>query len=75
MSASRRWFFMRYTMFDKPITPRQRALIEDMNEFCDEKFNFNKTPTLKAAQQYISRNIEEFKLKTLDNWHLENGYF
>lgn len=62
-------------MSEKPITVKQRMLIEDMNEFCTEKFDLDHAPTLKAAQQYISRNIEEFKLKTLDNWQLKNGYF
>lgn len=62
-------------MPDRTITPRQRDLIEDMNEFCDEKFDLTGTPTLEEARKYISRNIDEFKLRALSQWHLDNGYF
>lgn len=49
------------------ITEKQRQFIEDMNEFCREKFDF-KGKTRKEASEYISRNIEEYKLETMDNW-------
>lgn len=62
-------------MTDAPITPRQRAFIEDMNEFCEEKFNLDAAPTKSQASAYISRNIDEFKLKTMSEWALKNGYF
>ena len=62
-------------MPDRPITSRQQALIEDMNEFCNEKFDLSGEPTLEEAREYISRNIDEFKLKTLSQWCLDNGYF
>lgn len=51
-------------------TPRQIDLIEAMNEFCDEVFDLSYTRTKKEASQYIDSNIDEFKLKTLDNWQL-----
>lgn len=49
------------------ITEKQRQFIEDMNEFCREKFDF-KNKTRKEASEYISRNIEEYKLAIIDNW-------
>ena len=51
------------------ITERQKKFIEDMNEFCREKFDF-KGKTKKEASEYISRNIEEYKLATIDNWQI-----
>lgn len=58
-----------------PITDKQRAFIEDMNEFCREKFDLDNNPTKEAARAYISRNIDEYKLQMTSNWALENGYF
>ena len=52
------------------ITPSQRRLIEDMNEFCREKFDFN-GKNCKDASEYIDRNIEEFKLNTMSNWQYQ----
>lgn len=49
------------------ITEKQRQFIEDMNEFCREKFDFQNR-TKKEASEYISRNIEEYKLAIIDNW-------
>lgn len=49
------------------ITEKQRQFIEDMNEFCREKFDFQ-NKTKKEASEYISRNIEEYKLAIIDNW-------
>lgn len=53
-----------------PITDKQRMLIEDMNEFCREKFDFN-DKTRKDASEYIDRNIDEFKLTTMSNWQYQ----
>lgn len=50
------------------ITKKQRELIEDMNEFCTEKF---KGTTKTEASDYISRNIEEFRLLIADTWSLK----
>lgn len=52
------------------ITLLQRRLIEDMNEFCCEKFDFN-GKNRKDASEYIDRNIEEFKLATMSNWQYQ----
>lgn len=52
------------------ITPSQRRFIEDMNEFCREKFDFN-GKNRKDASEYIDRNIEEFKLNTMSNWQYQ----
>ena len=52
------------------MTERQKKFIEDMNEFCREKFDF-KSKTKKETSEYISRNIEEYKLNTMDNWQIE----
>ena len=53
------------------ITNKQRNLIEDMNEFCDEYFDLSIHRTKKEASEYISRNIDEYKLKLIDNWGLQ----
>ena len=52
------------------VTEKQKKFIKDMNEFCCEKFDF-KGKTKKEASEYISRNIEEYKLATMDNWQIE----
>ena len=52
------------------ITPPQRQLIEAMNEFCREKFDF-KGKTKEDAMEYSSKHINEFKLSTLDNWQIQ----
>ena len=53
------------------ITEKQKALIDDMNEFCPEKFNYDENTTKAEAREYISRNIEQFKLLTMDNWQIQ----
>lgn len=58
-----------------PITDKQRALIECMNEFCREKFDLEGFPTKRMAQEYIARNIDEYKLQSASSWCIENGYF
>ena len=46
-----------------------------MNEFCREKFDLSYERTKEEAKEYISRNIDEYKLLTINNWALSNGYF
>jgi predicted HTH domain antitoxin len=53
----------------RKMTDKQRDLIDSMNEFCIEKFDYTKETTLEEASEYISRNIEQFKLFTMDEWH------
>ena len=53
------------------ITEKQKALIDDMNEFCTEKFNYDENTTKAEASKYISRNIEQFKLLTMNNWQIQ----
>ena len=57
------------------MTDKQRELIEAMNEFCREKFDLSYERTKEEASEYISRNIDEYKLLTMSNWLLLNGYF
>lgn len=52
------------------MTEKQKALIDDMNEFCREKFIYDDKTTSKQASEYISANIDEFKLVTMDNWQI-----
>ena len=54
-----------------PMTEKQRDLIDSMNEFCGEKFEYSDKTTKKEASEYISRNIGEFKLAQMDNWNLK----
>lgn len=53
------------------ITEKQKQLIDDMNEFCTEKFRYDENTTKEQARQYISRNMEQFKLLTMDNWQTQ----
>lgn len=58
------------------MTEKQKDLIDDMNEFCREKFKYTNETTVKEASEYISRNIEEFKLVTMSEWqtkYLQTG--
>ena len=57
------------------MTDKQRELIEAMNEFCREQFDLSYERTKEEASEYISRNIDEYKLLTTSNWALSNGYF
>ena len=57
------------------MTDKQRELIEAMNEFCREKFDLSYERTKEEASEYISRNIDEYKLLTMSTWALSNGYF
>lgn len=56
---------------EEVITEKQKALIDDMNEFCTEKFKYDENTTKAEAREYISRNIEQFKLLTMDNWQMQ----
>ena len=57
------------------MTDRQRELIECMNELCSKKFDLSYERTKEEAREYISKNIEEYKLFTMDIWVLTHGYF
>lgn len=54
----------------REITDKQKELIECMNEFCTEKFDFT-GKTRQEASSYISKNIEEYKLLTMDEWQIK----
>lgn len=53
-------------------TEKQLAFIRNMEEFVGEQF---KGTTRKEASEYIDRNIEMYKLYTMDSWALSKGYF
>lgn len=57
------------------MTEKQKELIDCMNEFCKEKFDMSYQRTKEEARDYISRNIEEYKLLSMDNWIMSHGYF
>lgn len=57
------------------MTDKQRELIECMNEFCYHKFDLSYERTKEEAREYISKNIEQYKLFTTDPWAIMNGYF
>lgn len=61
----------KYTGEVRLIKKKQKELIDDMNEFCREKFMYDDSTTSVQASKYISRNIEEFKLLTMDSWQLQ----
>ena len=52
-------------------TQKQLAFINDIQEFVGEPFT---GATREEATLYISENIEMYKLLTMDNWALGNGY-
>lgn len=59
---------------EKLMKPTQKQLdfIADIQEFVEKPFTGT---TKEEATKYISENIEMFKLLSMDNWALENGYF
>ena len=57
------------------MTDKQRELIECMNEFCFHKFDLSYERTKEEAREYISKNIDEYKLFTTDPWVITHGYF
>ena len=57
--------------YGETMTEKQKSLIDDMNEFCTEKFKYDENTTKAEARDYISRNIEQFKLLTMDDWQMQ----
>ena len=51
------------------MTYLQEVLIEGMNEFCSEKFDLSYERTREEAEEYISKNIDEYKSLTTHNWY------
>ena len=51
------------------MTYLQEVLIENMNEFCSEKFDLSYERTQKEAEEYIINNIEEYRSLTTHNWY------
>lgn len=49
----------------EPPTQKQLDFIADIEEFVGEKFHGT---TLEEASDYISRNIETFKLLSMSTW-------
>lgn len=52
------------------MTEKQKELIDVMNEFCREKLNYDESTTKAEARDYIMRNMENFKLLTMDCWQI-----
>ena len=55
----------------KPTIP-QLNFIKTIEEFVSCEFTGK---TKEEARQYIYDNIDEFKVKSADNFVIENGYF
>ena len=51
------------------MTYLQKVLIENMNEFCSEKFDLSYERTQEEAEEYINKNIEEYKSLVTPNWY------
>ena len=51
------------------MTYLQEVLIECMNEVCAEKFDLSYERTQKEAEEYINKNIEEYRSLTTHNWY------
>ena len=51
------------------MTYLQKVLIGCMNEICAEKFDLSYGRTQKEAEEYIIKNIEEYKSLTTPNWY------
>ena len=51
------------------MTYLQVVLIENMNEFCSEKFDLSYERTKEEAEEYIINNIEEYRSLTTHNWY------
>lgn len=56
----------------EPPTHAQLEYIKSIEEFVDVQFDGK---TKEDARKYISKHVDEFKLKSMDNWALEKGYF
>lgn len=55
----------------KLMSEKQKALIDDMNELCRNKLFYDDKTTAAEASEYISNNIEDFKLQQLTNWDIQ----
>lgn len=53
----------------RQMTYLQKLLIENMNEFCSEKFDLSYERTQEEAEEYIIKNIDEYKSLTTPNWY------
>lgn len=51
------------------MTYLQEIFIEDMNEYCAEKFDLSYERTREEAEEYIVKNIDEYKSLTTHNWY------
>lgn len=51
------------------MTYLQEVLIEGMNEFCAEKFDLSYERTKEEAEEYINKNIDEYKSLITHNWY------
>lgn len=53
-------------------TEKQLEFIRNMEEFIDEEFEGT---TRKEASEFIDRNINKYRLYSMDSWALTHGYF
>lgn len=53
----------------RQMTYLQEVLIEGMNEFCSEKFDLSYERTQEEAEEYINKNIEEYRSLVTPNWY------
>ena len=51
------------------MTYLQEVLIKCMNDFCAEKFDLSYERTREEAEEYIIKNIDEYKSLTTHNWY------
>lgn len=56
------------------MTDIQRKWIEDMNRFCDEKFDLSYSRQAQEATEYIDRNLEEYQMLLLTGLVMNGGY-
>ena len=53
----------------RQMTYLQEVLIEGMNEFCSEKFDLSYERTQEEAEEYINKNIDEYRSLVTPNWY------
>lgn len=61
----------------KWMTEKQKEFIEVMNEFAGnlyKPFDLSYKRTRKEASEFISKNIELFKVSSANIWTITNGY-
>lgn len=69
------WALYKQQLQNEPVdkveqmTYLQEVLIEGMNEFCSEKFDLSYERTREEAEEYIMKNIDEYKSLTTHNWY------